>query len=402
MKVKIVDYDHLGRGIAKENGKVIFVPKVKKDRVVDMDIVTSKKKYAIGKAKEETLENSIFCPHFFDCGGCQLQHLTEEEQLAFKQEKVKNILAKYANYQAKRDIPIIKSQYKQYRNKVTLHIEGKKVGFYQEQTHTIFELQQCPILEKEIEKMIDLIQKFVRRYSGLTEVMIRYLNEQIMLSFKGTTDRKIIIDYFSTLADSIYYNGQWIAGKEKLLTKIFDKTYQVSSEAFFQVNTIGLEKIYSQALDFLPKEKDQMILDLYCGTGTITLLLADYAKKVIGIEINEQAIMDAKENAKINQIENVEFYAGSTADILPNITDKIDVIVVDPPRQGLDKITKEQIIKRLPKQIIYISCDAITFARDIKDLSEFYQLADICLVDEFPQTYHVESLALLERKNVEK
>lgn len=395
MKVKIEAYDHLGRGIAKIDGKVVFVPYTKKGETVEIEIVEQKKNYAVGKLLPLPSDTPSFCPYYGKCGGCQLQHLSYEEQLEYKQELVKNQLERYASIKLEELPPIMATKPKAYRNKVTLHIEGNQLGFYQNKTHRLFPITTCPILDPAIEKLIPVIKTFIETNRGLNQAVMRVLDRKIMLSLKGKADEAVIINYFSTYVDSLYYNNRLIAGVRSLETTIFGKRFMVAGDAFFQVNDLGMRKIYQQVIDWIPKEQEQVILDLYCGTGTMTLLLAEVAKQVIGVEINEQAIMSARENAHINKVDNVIFYAGSTAAILPLITTPLDFVVVDPPRAGLDEVTRSQLLEFLPKKIIYVSCNPLTLARDLQMLAEQYQLEDIKLVDEFPETYHVECCALL-------
>ncbi len=395
MKVKVIDYDHQGRGIAKQNGKIIFIPKVKKGCTVDVEVIACKKNYEIAICRNQPIKDPIACPHYFACGGCHLQHLTYEEQLDFKRKKVENILAKYTKFSIPTSLMIVGTKPFFYRNKVTFHVKKGTLGFYQEQTNQIFSLEYCPLLHPSIQKLISPIKKFVSTNEGVEEIMIRTLHHQIMLCFKGKIEKNKLVLFFKSLADSIYYNGKFIYGKSRLISEILNKKFLVAPEAFFQVNDEGLEKIYGQVINYIQKASSQRVLDLYCGTGTISLLVADYVKSVIGIEVNKQAIMNAKENARLNHMNNVTFYAGTTASILPTIKETIDTIIVDPPRSGLDKITKKQILQIMPSTIIYVSCDPLTLARDLNYFYDFYQVKEIRIIDEFPETYHVECVCVL-------
>ncbi len=402
MKVNIIDYDHLARGIARLDGKVIFIPKVKKGETVEVEILKNKANYAIAKNKNEIMKAPIFCPHYFICGGCHLQHLTIQEQLEFKCNKVKNIIEKYTPYHIRETLKLLPTKEKYYRNKLIVHIKGEMVGFYQEQTHQLFSLETCFLAKKEIQDMVDKIKIFVQKHHGLEEAMIRQLEEDIAISFNGQVNEELLVNYFCNDVCSITYNGKLIYGLPYITTKIQNKKFLVSQESFFQVNDSGLEKIYQMVIDLIKAKVSKNVLDLYCGTGTISLLISDYVKKVIGIEKNEQAIEDAKKNQELNQVSNVTFYAGDVCDILPKIANEIDTVIVDPPRSGLSKKVKDQIIAIAPINLIYISCDPLTLARDLKDLYDWYQLDHINLIDEFPQTYHVECVSLLSLKGNQK
>ena len=398
MRGKVVSYDHLGRGIIKEQEKVIFIPYTKKGEVVEFDIVEEKKKFMIATRKDKVLQEPIFCPYYFQCGGCQLQHLTLEEQLAYKQQMVQDIFQKYANIAA--TFPIISTPSKYYRNKVTFHIKGNQLGFYQEKTHTLLTVDTCPLLQPKINAMIPKIKLFIQDHLHLEEVMIRLFDDKIMLCFQGNCDVSCLVSFFAEDAISIYYQNQLVYGQNCLETTVLGKHFFVSAEAFFQVNSIGMKKIYSLVIDAVKRVKSQIVLDLYCGTGTISLLVADDVKKVVGVELNQQAVADAKRNASYQGCQNAIFYAMDAAKIAIQVALDFDTVIVDPPRAGLSKKTKELLAKINPKTIIYVSCNPLTLARDIKDL-DGYILQYGNLVDEFPETYHVECVVVLHRRKHE-
>jgi len=310
---------------------------------------------------------------------------------------VNNIIRKYTPYHLQ-EIPIISTKEKFYRNKVTLHIKKDIIGFYKEETHDVFPLTKCYLLKDEIKGIIEMLKEFVVKYKGLKEVVIRALDNDISICFKGDIKEEYLINCFSQKATSIFYNEKKIFGKETIVTNILNKNFLVSIDSFFQVNDDGLIKIYQKTIDMIKKVKAKNVLDLYCGTGTISLLVSDYVENVIGIEINEKAIANANENKKKNKIENVKFYAEDVSKALLKITNKIDTIIVDPPRSGLSKKAKEEILRIKPENIIYISCDPLTFSRDINDLYSNYQLKEISLIDEFPQTHHVECVCVMSRR----
>lgn len=395
MKGEVLGYDHFGRGIVKCNGKVVFVPYCKKGEIISFAIVDEKRQYAIGENLEK--KRSV-CPFYSLCGGCQILHLSYPEQLLFKQEKVKNILKRYTKYDYEKEIPILSTEPFFYRNKVVLHIEEDRLGFYQEESQKLVPFAQCLLLKKEMQEAILKLREYIQTRKGLEEAMIRILDGQVMLVLKGKADVEEIRSFFLPFCHVLFLNGQALTKEKKLKTTIFDTTFLVSKDAFFQVNDLGLRKIYQVVLDWVKSLSYTVAFDLYCGTGTLSLLLASYVQKVYGVELSKEAILDAKENQGQNRISNVSFFASDVGHFLQRNKATPDLIVVDPPRAGLAKNVRRDIKKRRPAYLIYVSCDPMTLARDIEDLREFYFLEDVIMVDEFPNTYHVECLCLLKRK----
>lgn len=396
MEVKIIDYDHLGRGIAKINNKVIFVGKVKKDNTYDIKVTTEKKNYLEGEIINPS--KVTYCPYYNLCGSCQIGHLSYDEQLEFKVNLVKNIFSKYTNYNLD-DLEIIKTNLYNYRNKVTFHIENDKLGYYEEKTNKLIDINKCKLLDENIQTLASSIKSFIKANFGLNKAVIKCFDSKLMLILEGVIDSKKVSEYFSPLVSSLYYNNVLLSGSKTIETRILDKKFLVRKDSFFQVNKLGVEEIYKEVIEIVKNLNSNVIYDLYCGTGTITLLVSNYAKKVYGIEIVKDAVVDAMENMKLNNIKNTKFYLGSVSNCIKELNDKPDTIIVDPPRSGVDKVTKEEILRLKPKNIVYISCNPITLARDVNDLNDQYDLKSIKLIDEFPNTYHVESVVLLESKN---
>ncbi len=390
-----IGYDHFGRGIIKQEGKVVFVPHVKKGDTVSYIMVKEKKHYAIGRT---IFEEKTLCPSYQECGGCQILHLSYPEQLAFKQEKVKNILEHYTKYSYEKEIPILKTEPFFYRNKVILHIKGKEIGFYQEETNKIVPFSTCLLLKKKMLEVIASIRFFLQKEQGLTEAMIRVLEDQVLLSLKGTLSKKKISSFFLPLCDILFYNEEALTKKTQLEVKIFDTLFVVSKDSFFQVNDLGLKKIYQTVIDFVKDTKRGIAFDLYCGTGTLSLLIAPYEKEVYGVELSKEAIRNANVSKKRNNIENVSFFAQDTGVFLSQNKKTPDLILVDPPRAGLSKKVRQQMKECSPKYILYVSCDPLTLARDLEEFRESYQLENMVAIDEFPNTYHMECVALLMRK----
>lgn len=395
-KAEIMDYDHLGRGVARVKGKVVFIPYTKKGMIVSFTLTKEKKHYSEGSCCEK-ISGADICSHYYECGGCQLQHLTKEEERIFKQEKVKNIFEKYTSFVLPAELPIISGRRCSYRNKVMLHIEKDVVGFYKEKTKQLFSLTECRLLKQDMMPLIKKLQQFSKKHPTLQQAMIRFFEKEIMLSLVGKEDENVVKTFFAPLVTSLYYNNKVLYGPKKIVTSILGRKFKVSPEAFFQVNEEGLIFIYTEVIELIKKYQARSVLDLYCGTGTISLLISPYVESVIGIEINKEAVKDAKENATLQNCKKVSFYQGDVKELLPSIETTIDTVIVDPPRSGLDLDTKKILKEQKYEYIIYISCDVMTLARDLEELKENYTLQEIKIIDEFPQTYHVECVCVLNR-----
>lgn len=393
MKVKIIDYDHLGRGIAKVDNKVIFIPKVKINEEVDIDIVENKKNYSLGKRKDNIKAN--YCPYYNVCGGCNIGHLTYNEQLELKKNIVKNIFSKYTSYNLE-TIEILKTKEYNYRNKVTYHIEKDKLGFYEEESNKLIPIDKCKLLDENIILLTAILNSFIKVHKKLSKAIIKSLDNKIMLILEGTLDKSIIKEFFKEKVSSLYYNNELLSGASYLLVEVLSKKFMVRKDSFFQVNKEGVNVIYKEVINLVKELKCNTIYDLYCGTGTISLLVSDYAKKVIGIEVVKDAIKDAKNNAILNNITNTKFYLGDVSKVISKLKDNPNTIILDPPRSGVSKKIIEYLLSLEVKNIIYVSCNPLTLARDINLLDEKYSLESIKLVDEFPNTYHVESICLLK------
>ena len=217
-----------------------------------------------------------------------------------------------------------------------------------------------------------------------------------MISLYGSFDYDHFLNEFNDI-DVIYINNQLVSKKEYIKEKLFDKYFYVSNHSFFQVNTYMTEKLYELVINKIKNEHYKNALDLYCGTGTIGILISDYVDKVTGIEEVKDAVEDANRNKELNNVDNINFICGKVEDNIDSFKD-IDLVIVDPPRSGLDNKTREQLLKINPIRIIYVSCDPATLMRDLNDLSKNYNIKEITPVDMFPRTYHCESITVLERR----
>ena len=326
MLVKIIDYDHQGRGIAKVDNKVIFIPKVKLGEEVSIKLVKDKKRYSIGK-RCDTLKVK-YCPYYQTCGGCQIGHLNYDEQLEFKKNAVKNIFSKYTNYNLD-SLEIISTKCYNYRNKVTFHIKGDKLGYYEEETNNLIPIDKCNLLDSNIITLTASLNSFIKVHKKLTKAIIKSLDGKLMLILEGKDSKESIKEFFSSTVSSLYYNNELISGVPSLMIDVLSKKFMVRKDSFFQVNKEGISLIYKEVINLVKELDCNIIYDLYCGTGTISLLVSDYAKKVIGIEVVEDAVRDAKSNLKLNNITNTEFYLGDVSKVIKRLDYTPDTIILE-------------------------------------------------------------------------
>lgn len=392
--------NHTGNGISKEEGKIIFI-----EKSIPGDIVTIKNKIEYKNYSKATIDQIITkskdriipkCPYYNECGGCQIMAMNYEKQLQYKKEKVQNIFKKYSNLDINPNI--VPSYQFGYRNKITLQVQNGIIGLFKESSNTIIEISECFLVSDKINNLIKIIKKNINT-KYLNKIMIREATSGLMVVFYGQVSKNEIVDNLKNYVSSIYINSKCIYGSSCLFDKLDKYNFRISPESFYQVNKLQTINLYNQVKTYLNKANN--IMDLYCGTGTIGIYVSDKCKKILGIEINKSAIIDANKNKEINNIANINFRCGSVGKLI-SIKDKYDAIIVDPPRSGLDKKTRRILLNILPSKIIYVSCDPMTLSRDIQELSSNYELEDITLFDMFPNTYHVESVLLLSLKNVDK
>lgn len=399
MEVVIEKMNHQAMGIAKINGKVVFIPKVIVGDVVDIDIIKEYKNYSIGKVnkiiKKSTKRVNVLCPYYDICGGCSISAYAYQDELEYK---VNNVIDIFKRNEIDIKPNIIKSDNRYgYRNKITLQVSNGIIGLYEEDSNTIVDVDKCLLVGDKLNEIIDIIKRNIN-VNKCNKIVIRDTYYGIMIIFYGRVNSEEVIKYLDKKVVSIYtYDNKYkcIYGEKYLYEMIGEYKYRISPDSFFQVNSRTVNKLYNKVVEYaIEDEKKDNLVDLYCGTGTIGIYLSKYFNNIIGIELNKQAVEDAKENAKINGVNNIEFYAGDVGKII-NDQIKADVIVVDPPRSGLDKRTKDILLKIKADKIVYVSCNPLTLARDIKELDSGYDLEEITLVDMFPNTHHVESVCVL-------
>lgn len=442
LTVDIVDNGISLEGIAKVEGYTIFVPYAIKGETVEIVIIKANKKFAIGKVLKLVIpcKNRIMpeCKIFGRCGSCNAMHIKYDAELDIKK---KNVIATFK----KQKIDINPDDVKvygmgnvyNYRNKVSYpvrEINGvNKIGFFRNNSHDIIESNSCYIQDEIIDKLAReifnlLIKLNFTMYNEATlkgdvrHIILRrgYNTGEILVTIVINNEKLLYDERFKNIAGlsgnikslNINLNNSNtneilgektvnIFGNEYITDSIGDKLYYISATSFFQVNTVGAEILYYNLKDMLKLNGNEVLFDLYSGVGSIGIFLSDYVSKVYGIEIVKEAVDMANLNIIRNNVTNCEYIAGSVEDKIVefekrNITP--DVIVVDPPRKGLDEKTIEYILKFNPKKIGYVSCNYASLARDIKSLEGKYNVVDICLVDLFPTTYHIEIVCVLERR----
>ena len=438
-----------GEGIGKADGFTVFVKDAVIGDTVTAKIIKAKKNYGYGRLME-VLKPSPYrvepkCEFARQCGGCQLQALSYDQQLVFKTNKVKGHLERIGGFTDIPMEPIIgMDELFHYRNKAQFPVgrnkEGKIVtGFYAGRTHNIIENRDCALGVAENKEVLDRVIAHMEKYGiepyneatgkGLVRhVLIRYgyFTKEVMvcliLNGNKIPKEELLVKSLCEIPGmtSITINvnkkhsnvilGEEIRllwGQEYITDRIGDISYQISPLSFYQVNPMQTQKLYAKALEYADLHGQETVWDLYCGIGTISLFLAQKAKFVRGVEIVPAAIENAKENAKLNGLENTEFFVGKAEEVLPREYKKngvyADVIVVDPPRKGCDETLLETMIEMNPERIVYVSCDSATLARDLKYLCERgYELRKVCPVDQFGMTVHVESIVLLSKLHTNK
>lgn len=392
-KVICQKLDHFGRGIVYLNGKITFVSNLLPKEEAYIKVIKSKKNQAEAKItkiiKESPDRIKPQCP-YLNCG-CALKHLKYEKQLEYKEEKVKDILKRFAHIEPPINSIIPSSSINNYRNKITLKVDTY-VGYHQNHSNNIIAINKCELASGKTNEIIKILNTL--NLNNVKEITIKDFGE-VMLIADGNFDFKSLIK----LVSSIYINEKLVYGKPYLITKINDLNFQISKNSFFQVNKQTMEKLYELAIKYCGKDQNKKVLDLYCGTGTITLLLSKCFKEVLGVEINEEAIKCAEENKKLNNIKNVKFICGDVTKEINKLKKwGAEIIVVDPPRSGLSKEGISDILNINPETIVYISCDPVTLARDLNILKDKYIIEEVTPVDMFPNTYHVECVTKLKKR----
>ncbi len=449
--LKIEDMGVDGAGIGKADGMTFFVKDAVIGDVVRAKVMKLKKTYGYARLMEllEASPDRVEpkCPYYRQCGGCQIQALSYEKQLEFKERKVRNNLERIGGFSEIPMEPIVGMEEPyHYRNKVQFPVGTDKdghivTGFYAGRTHTIIPNRDCALGLPVNREILDLVIDFMEKYhvSAYDEKTGKGLVRHVLIRCGFTSKEKMVcliingkslphseklvealrkIDGMTSISincntgrTNVILGRKTVVlwGQEYITDQIGEISYEISPVSFYQVNPVQTEKLYGLALEYADLHGEENVWDLYCGIGTISLFLAQKAKQVYGVEIIPQAIENAKRNAVKNGIENAEFFVGKSEEVLPEFYEKeaaagrkahADVIVVDPPRKGCDEKLLETIVKMAPDRVVYVSCDSATLARDLKILCENgYELKRVRAVDQFCHTVHTESVCLMERKD---
>ena len=442
--VDIVDIGQGGVGIGKYEGFTVFIEGGLIQDKVKVIISKSKKNYAVGDIVE-ILEKSPFrvdricSDDLKDCGGCQIQELDYNKQLELKTNEVKQVISRIGKLENVEIHETIGMQSPcRYRNKAQFPIQNingsTAIGFYKKKSHDVIPTDMCVIQHDINDKIIKIIKTYIQAYNvsiynEMTHTgVLRHLvtkvgfttNEVMVVLVANGTNLPHLNELASVLKENIpgfktlvlnvnKAKTNVILGKEnkviygngKINDYIGDLVFEISPLSFFQVNPVQTEVLYNKALEYAELKENDTVFDIYCGIGSISLFLAQKATKVYGIEIVEDAIKDAKINAKLNNLNNVEFYVGKAEEVVPKMYSEgktANVVVVDPPRKGCDEKVLDTIVSMKPDRVVYVSCNPSTLARDLAYLDERgYKCVEIQPVDMFPHTMHVETVAKLRR-----
>ncbi|MBI3883161.1 MAG: 23S rRNA (uracil(1939)-C(5))-methyltransferase RlmD [Sphingobacteriales bacterium] len=458
-KIPVTGYAAEGKALARQDGKVIFIEGAVPGDVVDVFVSKNKKDWAEGKVTAIHTYSpervAPFCEHFGICGGCKWQMLPYTKQLEYKQHEVTQNLRRIGKVDSTEILPIIGSDdTRYYRNKLEFTFSNKRyltsdelknesitpyenaLGFHVPRIFDkIIDIQHCYLMDDVNNQIRNSIRKFVKennysfydikQHTGwLRNIIIRYcttgeLMVNICLGYEDETETKRLLDNLLQQVPSITtllytINTKWndsiydlspvtYFGKGFAIEKLDNYQFKIGPKSFFQTNTKQAEKLYTITKDFAGLTGTETVYDLYCGTGSIGIFISSLAKKIIGVEVVEEAIEDAKVNAALNNITHAEFFAGDVIKICNDeffaVHGRPDVIITDPPRAGMHEKLVNKLLEIAAPTIVYVSCNTATQARDIYLLSEKYSVEKIQPVDMFPHTHHIECVVLLKLKS---
>ena len=421
IRCKCVDMSVDGQGIAKADKLVVFVKGMIKGEEADVKIIAEKKNYSFGIIDKLIVRSpyrkDLDCPIAYKCGGCDYRHIDYSYQLDLKKEVLVNTFPGYkVNDIIGCDDPFY------YRNKVQIPVADHKMGFFRKFSNDIVEFEDCLIESKIANEMIADLKKLIlntklepyirhiliKHGKGSNEVMLGFIVNDFSVDLSDVT--KTMVDKYpnivSVIANLNDRKTNVILGKEEKLLYGRDYIYdefdgikvKLSLKSFYQVNHQQMLKLYAKVKELANLNSDSRVLDLYCGIGTISLYLSRYVSKVTGVEIVKEAVDNARDNAKLNHIENADFIlADASKDMDVYLKDK-DIVILDPPRKGISKDLIDSLIKNRIRHIVYVSCNPATLARDLELLKGDYDVSDIHPVDMFPYTIHTECVCALTLK----
>lgn len=436
-----IDLDDFGKGIVRIGETTAFV-----DNLLPGEKAKVITNFSYGKLHDAKIEERLTtspdrvkpaCKYYPNCGGCQLMHLSYEKQLEYKSKKVKDLLHKFAKIDIKVNNTLGLEEPTRFRNKVQKPVRWDtkhqriKAGFYQSGTHNLIGVDDC-LMESPLSNKISniLVQMFDKyhytpyhedaRYGQIRHLLIKTNSDQtqsLVTLIVTTPQLRGIKDFakelmkrvpevvglvlnINTRKTNVILGEQNIPvyGRTRISDKIFNKTFLISTNAFYQVNAKQIETLYGTAIKFAKLKDTDSLLDAYCGTGTIGLSCADYVKDVTGVEIVADAVHDAILNAKINNVKNAHFIKADCTKYMMETDKHFDVIIMDPPRKGSTPEFLDAVKRIAPTRLVYVSCDPVTLARDLAMLKDTYEILEVQPVDMFPNSMHVETVVLLTRK----
>lgn len=437
--VTIEGYGNDGMGIARIDGRVVFVHNALRGEKCEILILKVLKSVAFAKV-QKILEPSgervtPDCPFFPRCGGCTYRHMSYDEELRLKRQRVQDALTRIGGSDVVVEEILGGADTVRYRNKAQYPVgAGGAVGFYRARTHEVIECESCLLLKPEAEAAAEALRRYLTKYavSGYDEKsgrgLLRHLyvrsntkgeslvcvlvnadalphEQELVTMLREACPKAVgIVLGTNTMRNNVILGDRYrtLWGKDRLEDTLCGLSFRLSVPSFYQVNHAQCQRLYAKAVEFAQLTGKETVLDLYCGVGTITLAMAKSAGKVIGAEIVPEAIEDAKDNAVRNGIENAEFFCGDASEIAAKLSRenlRPDVVTVDPPRKGLSEDVVTTIAQMAPKRVVYVSCDPATLARDVKRFDAAgYNAVRACAVDMFPRADHVETVVCLERR----
>ena len=422
IRCECIDISSEGLGIAKHDGLVIFVKKMIPGEIADVKIILEKKNYSVGiidkLIKESPYRLDYDCPVAYKCGGCDFRHIDYDYQLILKKRLLDNTLKNFKITDIiKDDHPI------HYRNKVQMPFRNNKMGFYRKNSNDIVEYDNCLIeskiandILKDLKQLLtdDNINKHLRHIiikhaTKTDEVMLGFVSDDMNINLDSVV-KEIVNKYINIKSIILNLNDKQtnviIGEQEKILygndyiyDYLDDLKIKISLKSFYQVNYYQMLKLYDKVLQLAGNNPNKKVLDLYCGIGTISLYLARYFKHVTGVEIVKEAIDNARENALINNVNNVDFVLADASKNMDEYLKDKDIVILDPPRKGTSQELINSLINNNIQKIVYVSCNPATLNRDLNLLKDYYDIGTIYPVDMFPMTIHVETIVRMDRKH---
>ncbi len=412
--LEIIDYTYDGLGVGKVDGFPIFVEYAGLGDVVEVEVTKRKKNLAFAKVKKYIVRKSVkpICKDFYQCGGCQIMHLPYDEQLRFKTNHVRNTIERIGKVETDvRDAIGMENPY-HYRNKLIMPFEGELAGIYRKGTHDIVDVKNCHIFNEESFQ----IAQFLRGKANLRNVLVRnaeYSDALMVVLISRTPVNKSlaneivqefpnvvsVINNINDLSTNVVLGSksEVLYGEDEYHDTLLGNDYLINHRSFYQINIPQTETLYNEAITAVDLE-NKTVVDAYCGIGSIGLSFAKKAKYVYGIEINESSVEIARVNALNNGIDNIEFIQGKAEEKISSVIEGVDVVITDPPRKGCGEEFLMSLIDNSIKEVVYVSCNVSTLARDINYLRDYYRVEYIQPVDMFPHTFHIECVAKLVRK----